>query len=539
MREEWVIPSVVILTTVFVITATIHLGATTLPGSCWQPKAGAETVTLDLGSVHHLRAVYIFLRDANRTKFDLYAAVTPDKWRKIYSYDNMERVHFCSWDKITPGNRDARYLRLRFSNDSTGKIGEILVISRSNRRIPVENIEGKNASSLIDEQNYTQITAAEGAYFDEMYFVRTAYEYLHFKEPYEWTHPPLGKLIIAAGILIFGMNPFGWRFIGVLAAAAMIPLIFILSARMFRSNMAGLFAAALLSFDFMHFSLARLATGEIYIALFSLLSFFFAFEYLYKREPKSLFLSIVSFGLCFSTKWTAMFTLISVLTLLILCNKRTNRRLFHDWQFVVAGLLVSAAIYLASYIPSLLAGGGHSLIDVFKLQFYMFGYHAGIKATHPFSSPWWSWQLMLKPLWLYINTLNGEVATIVLMGNPAIWWGSIPALAFIVAQISRGRWRDDHKLLFVAIPFFLLWLPYALITRILFIYHFVADVPFMILAITYCMMRIRNDRLRWIAMTGFLILAIALFVIFFPVISGYPVASSYTESLKWLPGWRF
>ncbi len=532
------IASVSILTAVFIIIAANHLGATSLPSSCWQPAAGAETVILDFGSVQRLKEVYIFLYDANRTKFDLYGATAPGEWQKLYNYDNKEHVHFCSWDKIALG-RDARFLKFRFSNDSTGKLGEIMVISASNQRIPIENIEGRNATALIDEQNYTGITAEDGAYFDEMYFVRTAYEHLHFKEPYEWTHPPLGKLIIAAGILIFGMNPFGWRFMGVLAAAAMIPLIFLLCTRIFGSSMAGLFAASLLSFDFMHFSLARLATGEIYIALFSLLSFMFAFDYLYERKPASLFLSIVSFGLCFAVKWTAMFTLISVLALAMLCNKRTNRRLFYDWQIVVAGLFVSAAIYLASYIPWLFAGGGHSLMDVLKLQFQMFGYHAGIEATHPFSSPWWSWQLMLKPLWLYINTLNGEVSTIVLMGNPAIWWGSIPALAFIVAKILKYGWRCDHKLLFIAVPFLLLWLPYSLITRILFIYHFVADVPFMILAITYCMMCIKNDRRRLIAMIGFLILVVALFGIFYTVISGYPVVSSYRDSLKLLPGWSF
>jgi len=539
--KPWEIASIAALTAIFIVIATINLGAPEIPSSCWQPhKHGTsiDEVVLDFGAVQPLGDVYIFLHDANRTEFDLYGSASTstapggDGWKKLYAYDNLENVHFCNWDRVKL-NTNARFLKFRFTNESTGKIGEIVVLSRANERIAIENIEGENGSRLIDEQNRVQlpITQEDGAYFDEMYFVRTAWEYLNFKEPYEWTHPPLGKLIIALGILIFGMNPFGWRFLGVLAAAAMIPIMFSLGRLMFKSSGAGIFAASLLTFDFMHFSLARLATGEIYIALFSLLSFFFAFLYLYRGSPYALFLSIVTCGLCFTVKWTAFFGFIAILALMLVCKRR-------DWELVLAGLLVSAALYLASYIPSMLAGGGHGLVDVIELQFRMFGYHAGIGATHPFSSPWWSWQLMLKPLWLYSNTLDGTVSTVVLMGNPAIWWGSIPALGFIA--VRRLIRKFDYTALFIVLPFLLLWLPYALITRILFIYHFVADVPFMILAITYCMMMLQQNR-RWslLAMLSFVILAVALFALFYPVISGYPIATGYKDSLRWLSGWIF
>src|SRR5438105_2798603 len=42
--------------------------------------------------------------------------------------------------------------------------------------------------------------------FDEVYHARTAQEYLRGLEPYEWTHPPLGKLLIAIGVWMFGFN---------------------------------------------------------------------------------------------------------------------------------------------------------------------------------------------------------------------------------------------------------------------------------------------------------------------------------------------
>lgn len=155
---------------------------------------------------------------------------------------------------------------------------------------------------------------------------------------------------------------------------------------------------------------------------------------------------------------------------------------------------------------------------------------------------------MLKTLWLYSNTVNGgTVSTIVLMGNPTIWWGGIPALIVIAAKFLRGAVRagvqeQDYLCLFILIPFILLWLPYALITRTLFIYHFVPAVPFMILAITYWMNELQQkaSKGKFIAgITVILILTAVLFCLFYPVISGYPIAFEYKESLRWLEGWIF
>jgi dolichyl-phosphate-mannose--protein O-mannosyl transferase len=297
----------------------------------------------------------------------------------------------------------------------------------------------------------------------------------------------------------------------------------------------------------------------------------------------SLLLSVIFFGLGFAVKWTALFGFVAILILLIISNVRTRKPVLSDSKLILAGILVSAAIYIATYIPYMLSGEGHGLFfdsrnwslyityiaeylssgtvstttlptstTVFDLQFCMFGYHAGIAATHPFSSPWWSWPLMLKPLWMYSNTLDGMVSIIVLMGNPALWWGSIPALILLGARVVATRIKkagDEYSFvfLFILIPFLLQWLSYALITRILFIYHFIANVPFMIFAVTYWL-QLPFEK-RWPSekkglflkcmVIAFLILTASLFFLFYPVISGYPVSYEYKEGLRWLHGWTF
>jgi dolichyl-phosphate-mannose-protein mannosyltransferase len=608
MRDinRWELAALTALTILFLVFASYNMGSFAMPSSIWQPsKAGTASsgeeiqVVFDLGSVQQVKEIYIFLGDEKRTKFNVYGGTPPDNWTILASYDNdpAKHVHFCSWERINLGNKSTKFLKFVFEAESDGKIGELVILSGENKKIEPIEVHGADAQRLVDEQELIKlpITQKNGAYFDEMYFVRTAQEHLKLEEPYEWTHPPLGKLIIALGIVVFGMNPFGWRIFGLLAAAAMIPLIFLLGKRLFKSSVAGIIAAFLLTFDFMHFSLARLATGEIYLFLFSLLMFYFAFDYFSKREggagdseggrrmgaSTSLFLSVIFFGLGFAVKWIALFGFAAVLILVVVSNVRNKKPILSDSTIILVGLFVSAAIYIATYIPYMLSGEGHGLIDihrlplyigylaeylssgtlsstplnsltVFDLQLRMFGYHAGIAATHPFSSPWWSWPLMLKPLWMYSNTLDGMVSTIVLMGNPALWWGSIPVLILIGAKVVATRIKktgDEHNFvfLFILIPFLLQWLPYALITRILFIYHFVANVPFMIFAVTYWL-HLPFEK-KWSSkkrglffkcmVIAFLILTASLFFLFYPVISGYPVTYEYKESLRWLSGWTF
>ena len=562
------VASVSALTILFLALALLNVGSLSMPSSYWAPGSisGDNQIIFDFDHVQQVKEVYIFLGDEKQTKFDVYGG-EPSEWRLLSSYDN---THYCSWERINLGNTSTRFLKFAFdASESTGKIGEILAISGEDKIIvptrvhkegESDSTSGEDIERLIDEQDVVDFPVVQtykySTYFDEVYFVRAAHDYLNLREPPE-AHPPLGKLIIAGGIACFGMNPFGWRILGVLAAAVMIPLMFLFGKRMFKSAMAGLFAASLLTFDFAHFALSRLATGEIYIALFSLMMFYFFFDYVRivndgekeKKAERRLFISVVCFGFWFATKWTAAFGLAAILILLLISNLRNKRPFYSDYKIILAGLFVSAAIYIAAYIPYMLSGTGHGLWDVFMKQVGMFGYHAWsvVGTTHPFSSPWWSWPLMLKTLWLYSNTVNGTVSTIVLMGNPAIWWGGIPALIAIAAKFLRDAMKSkvqeqDYLCLFILIPFILLWLPYALITRTLFIYHFVPAVPFMILAITYWMNELQQkvSKVKFIAVIiAVLILTAVLFFLFYPVISGYPIAFEYKESLRWLEGWIF
>ena len=125
-------------------------------------------------------------------------------------------------DTYSFANDSYRYIRLTTLSDNTS-LNELVLTDTNGNTVKIRDHIG--GDSLFDEQDgYRKaITFRSGTYFDEIYHARTAYEIAHGMSNYEWTHPPLGKVFISLGVRMFGMNPFGWRIIGVLFGIGMIP----------------------------------------------------------------------------------------------------------------------------------------------------------------------------------------------------------------------------------------------------------------------------------------------------------------------------
>ena len=76
-------------------------------------------------------------------------------------------------------------------------------------------------------------------------------------------------------------------------------------------------------------------------------------------------------------------------------------------------------------------------------------YHEQECHSHPYASRWYTWPVMYHPVLFYYDQSNGAtpdnptVSSITDMGNPAVWWLSIPALLACIWRLSRGPpwWR--------------------------------------------------------------------------------------------------
>ena len=522
LKKHW---PVILLCLVFFVLSSWNLGSNSMPETVWKPQDGGAEIYLELEKGTHLDSLYLFVMDDRQVNVEVRAG-EPGFWVKVGELKTQGT--WKQWPRVSL-NLDTKYLDLVFT-DTSAEIGEIVLFSngkpeRIAKVVPVRGGNGQEA--LIDEpQVLTSLPSfKDQSYFDEVYFARAAEEYLNNKVPFEWSHPPLGKVIMSSGVIVLGPNPFGWRITGVIISIATILLVYLIGMRMFGMRGAWI-AAFLLSFDFMHFAESRLATGEHFVFFFVVLIFFFFLRY-YQDPDRGrlfLFLSLVAFGLGFATKWITANSLIGLLILLAIVR---GKKIFQkrDTAALILGGLSAGLVYFLSYIPDLLVG--RHVKDLWSLQVSMYGYHANLKEGHPFGSPWWGWPLSFRPLWLYSGDLEGKLSEIVLLGNPALWWGSIPALVFTGWLALR---KGDKYAWFILVPYLTQWLLYSPLSRVLFIYHFYPDVLFVVLATTLFITRMWTRHKKWcIAYLG---LNLALFIFAFPIISGLPMPNAYWDWLK-------
>jgi dolichyl-phosphate-mannose-protein mannosyltransferase len=567
--------TIVVLSIVFLSLAVSNLGLMQAPVTAWQTSKN-ETFYIDLGEPTNIGSIYFLVKNGFGT-IQVYTGA-PEDWNFQGNLSIVYPYAYYNWNKTTI-NTDSQYVRFNVELASV-EIVELAVLSQDNQKNPIVAITSEgafdpNLQKLIDEQNLVQCppTYLAETFFDEVYFVRTAEQYLNLQLPYEWTHPPLGKLIIASGITLFGYNPFGWRIMGVIFAALMIPLIYILGKKLFETWIGGFASAFLLTFDFMHFTMARMATVDTYVVFFALASQLFFLIYLknvlkngWKTPVLPLFLAILFFALGFSTKWLVLYGFAAQLAILAVLRLREVVKLkkglsdkiyaFTDHPFaaILGFLLVAVLVYFLTYIPDMLAR--RSLLQVLDLQGGMYNYHATLNATHPFSSAWWTWPLLFNPLnaashvplWLYSSSLPlGMSSTIALMGNPAVWWvgfaGIFGILIEATAKIVKAANKQLDKIglpaIFITVFFFFQWVPYVFISRITFIYHFYLNVPFLCLTTAYFLSKFWNRRWVKVAAIAYFASILALFALFYPVISGMPAPTSSINSLKWFNGWIF
>ena len=223
------------------------------------------------------------------------------------------------WHHITVeggGTVQAKYFRLTGMPEASHppmELGELVLYDESGRMLAVS---AAGAEALFDEQDMVpeHSTYMDSSYFDEIYHPRTALEHLNNVYPYEVSHPPLGKLIISLGIMMFGMTPFGWRFMGTLFGVLMVPVLYIFLKNLFGKTSVALCGTALFTFDFMHLVQTRLATIDTYGVFFILISYYFMYRWLAVPAGKKLrhyilplFLSGLLWGIGCASKWTVVY----------------------------------------------------------------------------------------------------------------------------------------------------------------------------------------------------------------------------------------
>ena len=210
-------------------------------------------------------------------------------------------------------------------------------------------------------------------------------------------------------------------------------------------------------------------------------------------------------------------------------------------------VVVPLSIYLLTYVPMLFSG--HGLGDVFLLNREAFQFHSTLDATHPYQSPWNTWPIMMRPVFLYVSAGGAKIYS---LGNPVIFWLGLPALGFALWQglgglrakldeatgrlsLSGSVGPEQAALLFVVLVYLGFFLPWAIQPRIMFIYHYLPSLPFLLLALAYVIHRLWHQPWGRGGAILFLAAAALTFVYFYPHLAAVEASEAWAESYFWLP----
>lgn len=364
-------------------------------------------------------------------------------------------------------------------------------------------------------------------YFDEVYHAFTARRMLNGDikawewwnaSPqgfaYEWTHPPLAKLAMVAGMIILGENSLGWRIPAALVGTGSVIFTYLISKKIFKDEVVGLLSASFFSLDGLPLFSSRIGMNDSYLLFFILVSL-----YLFMKDKN--FFASVTLGLAAASKWSTLWAIPIFFVIHFALKKKF--KLNYIWF-----LIIPETIYLLSYLPMFTTGHGFNIF--IGMQKQMWWYHTRLKATHPYTSPWYTWPFLIRPLWLYTSGIkDGFVANIYAMSNPIVSWFGVFSIVLCAydALILRSK-----KLFLIVFSYLIFFVPWAFSPRIMFLYHYLPSVPFLCMAIGFVLRK--NLKL----VLPVFCIALIVFIYFYPHWTGIPVPTTLDNSYYWFTSWR-
>ena len=581
------------LTLIYAAVAFFNLGNMTGPQTAFS-ATGGDKVIIALDSAQHIETLMFFTGVRTGHETPKYSIAYSLDGRQYSSLTEKENAVF-HWAKI-PVNQEAKYIRISLANyTEMTEIDEVGLFGPDDVQLKIQSVKdmnGQDIPQLYDEQDQVpaDVSFKNGTYFDEIYHARTAYEHLNGIYPYETTHPPLGKALIALGISIFGMVPFGWRFMGTLCGVLMVPMMYLFGKQMFKKSIFGFIPAFLMAFDFMHFTQTRIATIDSYAVFFIIIMYYFMLRFFQtnyncqnlKTCLKPLFWSGLFFGIGAASKWIDIYAGIGLAVLFFtsiilrwkeyrlanepdheknqeaqMVRERFKKNTLHLtlWA-VVFFAVIPICVYVLSYLPmAFIKTYNYTLENVWANQVSMLSYHGKLVATHPYSSWWYEWPIMRVPIWYFSGSENGMSSSISAFGNPAVWWTGMAATVCVLGIAAKRalanslkprdhKIKQEHMILFLMVAYMSQYVPWMPISRIVFIYHYFASIPFVILIITYVLYVIYNKLPEgkkkgfYIGVGIYLLSNLVLFGMFYGPISGFPTDRGYVDAwLKWVSSW--
>ncbi|UTA49138.1 phospholipid carrier-dependent glycosyltransferase [Simiduia sp. 21SJ11W-1] len=428
------------------------------------------------------------------------------------------------------------------------------------------------------------------AYFDEINIPHFGYALLNDLQqtPFVTAHPPLPHYLFAAAIEIYYwlpwvdgavtdpwgvIDPLSYRWLSALTGT----LCCVLLAAIVKSLGGGagwaLLAALFVAIDGALIVDSRAALNNILMLFFGLAAvwaFSCALARGYAWRP--LVLCGLLMGATVSVKWNGLgFWLVALAVLLGVAVFQARGALqmatglapingARAWRLVLCLLVLPAATYWLLWQPYLAHEQHWGFIEMHQRISRFHTEEVGA-ASHPYCSAWYQWPYQGRPMSYLFERVplgGGEgFRAIHLLGNPllyllsalaALWLVMVCGRDFLVACFSKASALATRPLLWVIVAGFLgNWLPWLLVSRCLFSYHYEPASVFAFAALAGLLAqagraRGRAPRAVWgqasaVAAVLTVLAIVAVAVYFMPLALGLPVSREGFYSRMWFSFW--
>jgi dolichyl-phosphate-mannose-protein mannosyltransferase len=403
--------------------------------------------------------------------------------------------------------------------------------------------------------------------YDEAYYVPAARVITQeFKDPNK-EHPPLGKELIALGILILGDRPVGWRAMSVVFGALTIVGMDFLALALFENPVMAGWTAGLTLLNHLVYIHARIGLLDTFMTAFLVWALaFFAWCWHRDRSAKFLARALTASGLCFglaaACKWFAwvpwigcQFMLLSLQLLRYRRRRfparaaRNGREFFSPDLFrtldrrtwVLGFSALPILIYGLTFVPVFIGEiGGLNFSGILARQVMMFRMQTAVIKAHIYMSTWPGWALMIRPIWYLHETNMGPEGRfsrgVLCLGNPFVMWGGLVALGYCFADWIKTRAAAS----FLIIVFYgMLYFSWAFIPRKVAYYYYYYPAALMLsLAWARCVFSVARNRPTLRKLPAWTMgMAVAFFAFFFPVISFWLFRTDCIRLWAWLQSW--
>lgn len=350
-----------------------------------------------------------------------------------------------------------------------------------------------------------------GLVFDEKYYVGHAQTLLAGGN-YYYDHPFGAQLPYLIALWAGGALPAVWRMPNLLAGTALLIGLAWWLWGMTKSRLAVVAAVLLAAADSMLFVYGRL--GLVDLILVTLMVWGWACLFAAERARASWVAHLcaagagIFLGHALTVKWFALGGWVWAGAWLVW--RRWRRKTYpaarplpgYWWVFWLG--IVPPLLYLLWFIP--LVGLTEATSSILGKQFFLrpCSFHAkqsdarprpapwwnrvvhwhcitwynhayNIKRTHPYQSQWWQWPLGQRPILIHREGTGAQQRQLWIVGNDLLWW--LGAAAVLLAAVLWWWWKRG-ELTWLVLGALGFWLPWAGVSRLVFIYSFMPSLMF-------------------------------------------------------------